>query len=210
MSAPAAFQATYSDWKLIRSRKVVQICLEVPIEAAGQAYNALGGMPNPASEVWVGVARLNNGPYQNRDVMVQVKAAVGEAPESPNHQRREIESEMMPTEHRADNQSPAANNPKRAGETSPASADKPARVKRSWHEMTPAQQAGVLCNDATFSQFIYVRFPAYRMLRTVDAVRQWCKVESRKNIIPDTEAAERWRKLVSDYRAWMHEPEFVG
>lgn len=55
----AAFDATYSDWKLIRSRKVVQLVLEVPIEAADKAYQVLGGMPNPAGEIWVAVARLN-------------------------------------------------------------------------------------------------------------------------------------------------------
>ncbi len=54
----AAFQATFSDWKLIRSRKVVQIVLEVPLEAAGQAYDVLGGMPNPGAETWCAVARL--------------------------------------------------------------------------------------------------------------------------------------------------------
>jgi len=55
----AAFQATFSDWKLIRGRKVVQVVLEVPLEAADQAYTALGGMPDPGKSVWVGVARLN-------------------------------------------------------------------------------------------------------------------------------------------------------
>jgi hypothetical protein len=55
----AAFKASFSDWKLIRGRKVVQIVLEVPLEAADEAYNVLGGMPNPASEIWCAVARLN-------------------------------------------------------------------------------------------------------------------------------------------------------
>ena len=59
MPSPAAFSATYSDWKLIRSRKVVQIVLEIPLEAAGQAYDVLGGMPNPGAETWCAVARLN-------------------------------------------------------------------------------------------------------------------------------------------------------
>ena len=53
-----AFQATYSDWKLIRTRKVVQIVLEVPVEQADHAYKVLGGMPLSGEETWVGVARL--------------------------------------------------------------------------------------------------------------------------------------------------------
>jgi hypothetical protein len=57
MDNAAAFQATYSNWRVIRGRGVVQIVLELPIENADAAYNALGGMPT-ADEVWVGVARL--------------------------------------------------------------------------------------------------------------------------------------------------------
>lgn len=59
MTTAAAFKATYSDWKLVKSRKVVQIVLEVPMESADAAYQLLGGMPNPAAETWVAVARIN-------------------------------------------------------------------------------------------------------------------------------------------------------
>lgn len=58
-NAPAAFEATYSDWKLVKSRKVVQIVLEVPMEKADLAYQVLGGMPNHAAEAWLAVARMN-------------------------------------------------------------------------------------------------------------------------------------------------------
>lgn len=66
MSA-AAFSATYADWKLVKSRKVVQIVLEVPMEASDAAYQLLGGMPNPAAETWVGVAKLANKPEAEPD-----------------------------------------------------------------------------------------------------------------------------------------------
>jgi len=59
MTDTAAFQATYSDWKVVRGRKVCQIVLEIPIERANEALAVLDGMPNPASECWVGVARLD-------------------------------------------------------------------------------------------------------------------------------------------------------
>jgi hypothetical protein len=58
MAAPAAFQATFSDFKLIRGRKVAQVVLEVPIEAADAALETLGGLPRPDAERWVAVARL--------------------------------------------------------------------------------------------------------------------------------------------------------
>lgn len=61
-----AFQATYSDFKLIRTRKVVQIVLEVPVEQSSAVLEILGGMPNPAAEKWVGVAPLQPDAAQPR------------------------------------------------------------------------------------------------------------------------------------------------
>jgi hypothetical protein len=58
MKNAAAFQATYSDWRLIKGRKVVQVVFELPLEVANEAYSALGGMPNPAAETWFAIARL--------------------------------------------------------------------------------------------------------------------------------------------------------
>ena len=59
---PAVFTASYSDWRVVKGRKVVQIILEVPLEAAGHAYNVLGGMPNFGSEKWFAVARMKEQP----------------------------------------------------------------------------------------------------------------------------------------------------
>lgn len=53
-----AFRATYSDWRLVKTRGVVQVIFEVPLEGAGQAYDVLGGMPQPSAEVWCAIARL--------------------------------------------------------------------------------------------------------------------------------------------------------
>lgn len=58
MKNAAAFVATYSDWRLIKGRKVVQVVFELPLEAANEAYAALGGMPNPAAESWFAICRL--------------------------------------------------------------------------------------------------------------------------------------------------------
>jgi hypothetical protein len=58
MNAPAAFSATFADWKLIKTRKCVQIVFEVPLEAADAAYQVLGGMPDPSTSVWFGIAKL--------------------------------------------------------------------------------------------------------------------------------------------------------
>lgn len=57
MSA-SAFRATYSDWKLVRTRQVVQIVFEVPLADADTAYEILGGMPNNSKERWFGIAAI--------------------------------------------------------------------------------------------------------------------------------------------------------
>ena len=61
MTDKAAFSATYSDWKVVKTRRVVQIVFEVPLEAAGHAYNVLGGMPRFEKEEWFAIARLKHG-----------------------------------------------------------------------------------------------------------------------------------------------------
>lgn len=60
MNKPAAFTATYSDLKVVRTRQVVQFIFEVPLEAADHAINVLGGMPSPMQERWFAIARMES------------------------------------------------------------------------------------------------------------------------------------------------------
>lgn len=59
MSAPAAIKGTFSDFRVVRGRKIAQLVVEVPIEQADEALRALGGVPVAANERWVAVARLD-------------------------------------------------------------------------------------------------------------------------------------------------------
>jgi len=63
---PTAFKATYSDWKLVKTRGVVQIVFEVPLAEADDAYELLGGMPIIAKERWFGIAAIKS-PEQKED-----------------------------------------------------------------------------------------------------------------------------------------------
>lgn len=58
MTRPLAFKAGYADWKLIKTRGVVQVILEVPLADADVAYQILGGMPEASKERWFGIAPL--------------------------------------------------------------------------------------------------------------------------------------------------------
>ncbi len=53
-----AFPGSYADWKLVKTRGVIQVVFEVPLHEADAAYQVLGGMPNAAKERWFGIAPL--------------------------------------------------------------------------------------------------------------------------------------------------------
>ena len=105
----------------------------------------------------------------------------------------------------------------RRGEPAPVASEDsttPARARKSWYEMAPAQQAGVLCNEPAFYSFVYTNHASGQMRALADEaetmtdscaiiVRQLCRVDSRKNILPNTTAAVHWKTLVEDYRTWQ-------
>lgn len=83
----ASFAACYSDWKLIRTRKTVQIVLEIPVEKSNEAYSALGGMPNAGEEIWVAVARLDPSKIKSGDSTPDRESdgQLGRSPGSRSH-----------------------------------------------------------------------------------------------------------------------------
>jgi len=54
----AAIRAAFADWRPVKSRSVLQLVLEVPIEQTKAVLDTLGA-PIPGTEKWVGVALLN-------------------------------------------------------------------------------------------------------------------------------------------------------
>lgn len=57
MSDPAIIKATFSEWRMVKGRKVLQIICEVPLEAQAEVFGALGA-PMPDTDTWVAIARL--------------------------------------------------------------------------------------------------------------------------------------------------------
>lgn len=90
MTTPKAVLGTFSDAKLIKSRSVLQIVIEIPIEQADDAMKALGGYPLPAQERWVGVA-LAPKDREARSSMVELAAhngsVAGSNPAAPTTQK---------------------------------------------------------------------------------------------------------------------------
>jgi hypothetical protein len=60
MKPPAqTFAGVFTDFKLVKTRNVAQVIVEVPIEAADHALATLGGLPRADQSPWVAIARLN-------------------------------------------------------------------------------------------------------------------------------------------------------
>ncbi len=55
-----AIRAAFSDMKIVKTRQVVQLILEVPLADFDAAYEVLGGLPNPANERWFGIAPIRD------------------------------------------------------------------------------------------------------------------------------------------------------
>lgn len=84
-------------------------------------------------------------------------------------------------------------------------------ARRSFHEMTLAEQAGMLSADPAFIKFLETERCGSVTDSTSAAVyvRALCGIKSRSELKAGGEPAQRWTNLVSDYRAWMREPEVV-
>lgn len=165
----AAFQATYADWKLIKTRQCVQIVFEVDLSKADEVYGVMGGMPDASKERWFAIARIN------------LAGSSTTAPASEGADGADAESQES------------------------------ASAPRSWHSMSPAQQAGILCGDDNFRTFLRteLQFPAFEEDEAAFWVRQVCGVASRASIGKSEASEAKWRELVSQYRDWNRTPEYV-
>ena len=56
-----AIQGTYADFKIVKTRSVAQMIIEVPLENANTVVEMFG-LPRPNEELWVAVAALHSQP----------------------------------------------------------------------------------------------------------------------------------------------------
>lgn len=90
------------------------------------------------------------------------------------------------------------------------------KAKRSFDEIAPSQQAGMLCNDEAFQKFLS---ETQRRWWTNGLASGWtphdtarqivctlCKVASRKDLTPSN---TEWHTLVLSFRVWQRHPELT-
>lgn len=85
MSKPSAFRATFSDLKNIKTRQCVQLIFEIPLADFDNAYEVLGGMPNPAADRWFAIAALSS-QQGSKPVSERPQTVVSDKPQSGGKQ----------------------------------------------------------------------------------------------------------------------------
>ena len=51
-------RGVYSNFRIVKSRNVAEVCIEIPLEQ-GEEFVQMFGMPNPEGSKWLAIAALN-------------------------------------------------------------------------------------------------------------------------------------------------------
>jgi hypothetical protein len=89
-------------------------------------------------------------------------------------------------------------------------ADTP-KSRRRFDQMPLSQQAALLCQDEAFQRFVIEEYAPDQGQTEATAtfwVRFLCNVKSRADILPDTEAAAKFKQLRDDFYLWRDSPDF--
>ena len=200
-----AICASFADFKLIKGRKVCQLVCEVPLEQAGAALAALGGLPNPHAERWVGIAPLKEQPQGQPS-----PGPAGDGGSTAGVSAGFPPPQAQPRGAAAAATGPGSSNGRTAefgsanGGSNPSPGTKP---ERRWDDIPPSQQAGIACGRDDFKRWVRMQAPDERwdgesVLQREDRpysveeeVRWYCGVSSRTELDTNPEAAARWRTL---------------
>ena len=176
-----AIKAAFSDFRIVKGRKVAQLIFEVPLEAANSALAALGGLPMPDGEMWAGIARLDD----------KVASKAPKSLEEATYEMLKVgPGPMLLTPYDGLISDP------------PNQFDKP---HRHFDELPLPQQAGILAKEPSFWKFLVEQKrlpPDTQEYRAADYIRNVCGVQSRSEIKPNTLPEKRWQMIRSAYEAW--------
>ena len=165
MTDPAIISASFSDWRPVKSRKVLQLIFEVPVEQTEKVLNTLGA-PMPHEDNWCAIAVLTE----------EARSSMGE----------------------------------QGTLTAQAAGSNPAApTKKRFDEMSRAQQAGLLCNEKRFQEWLMMAYGGWEHIspditdaaeRTAVWVRKYCAVQSRADLDASHAAGVNWDVLLTEYR----------
>ena len=192
MKNAAAISAQLVDVRNVGQHKCVKLTLHVPAEQAGMVMAAFG-WPTQVDPVPVAIARLN--PEAAKEVMPD---RPGPVPTNDTQSREEVMPNKPDRGQR--NTSPTS------GPDIPARAHKPVAVEKRL-----AQRAGILCADTMFQKYLSKNWKAKidSKEKAAAVVRLHCKVNSRSEIKPGTEAGHLFNQLYDHFIAWRDADIYV-
>jgi hypothetical protein len=88
MTDLGAFSGTYADWKLIKTRSVVQVVFEIPVENSNAVLQVLGGMPDGTR--WFGIAPINLSPPVEKEKPAEPRPTTPKSPAGAKRDWRDI------------------------------------------------------------------------------------------------------------------------
>lgn len=209
----AEIKATYSDWKLIKTRGVIQLVFEIPASADKVAFAALGGMPNHAEERWFILPNIEAAESE----VVQHKREQHIRPEEPDNAMPASEDawtvvDGMDDPVTAPARAPfvgSASEPSRSPQATPREAVGEPPKRRP---VTLAQRAGMLCKDPRFQWYLYdhgmIEFRSdipgnvEVEANAATAVRLICGVKSRSEILPGLPSGAAFEEMLGEYAKW--------
>lgn len=77
------------------------------------------------------------------------------------------------------------------------------KSRRQFLDLSMSQQAGIKANDLKFQLFMSTTDIGKQCEDAAEAIRQWCGVTTRADIVPGTIAGDRWVQLLNMYNADM-------
>ncbi len=78
------------------------------------------------------------------------------------------------------------------------------KAKRDWDELTPTNQAGILCADKDFRAWLQVADEH----EAAERIRDMCGVGSRRELCENEQARAYWDQIVSTFRAHQLEVQY--
>lgn len=176
---PRAITGDYADFKLVRTRKVCQVVIELPIEQAGEVARLLG-FPDPGGNTMCAVALVDTKQIAGRKAG---KAGAGVGLRSDSEPIAETTAKPV---------------------TTGAPATKP---KQRWEDMRPSARAAMMVQNPEFERYLRsFENPWDGIFPTAD---EWLKTEldiaSKADLDAYNATAKvlRLAKIDGDFRAWQ-------
>lgn len=205
----AVTTATYSDMKLVKTRGVMQMILEFPIEQAADIVGMFG-IPVPGKETWVAIARLDPKRMNAAPERIEPPKAAQEPEPKP-----EPEPEKKPEPEPASSTTPepeakAAPAVMFDADGIPLPTDDLPMSGEIVTKKKPkrATVCAILCAEAPFREWLHLEFCPTRASistkeRAAEYVRSLFEIESRRELDTNDEAGAGWDLLVNDFREWQ-------